>query len=412
MIKQLYPSQVQTPAQGELAVFRNKENGHRYYMRSNRSIVKMDDQVNGETFNLYEKNIVRVINLTEDSMEILDTEGTGINLVTIKFCCVPSVPTTQGVPMAGGGGGGGRRGRDGSPGATGPTGASGGPIGPTGATGNTGPTGSIGPMGATGVGTTGATGFTGPTGPTGPTGNTGATGSTGATGVTGNTGSTGATGSTGPSGATGATGSGATGATGNTGATGASGATGATGATGQAGSSGIIPFSTGIILSGPTVVQASPRLMGFGSSTVETIDGSGESTIPTEAGGFAFPIPFSGAVLNLQVSCDLRAVSTTPVMTGTYIFTVFVSPSSPNNGTNHVASPYVTTAFTSSVTFTGITGGATNFQAATNLNVGFLLVTQGDRVGIRIRAADAATDTFAASITDISFSATLQYVIS
>ena len=164
MIKQLYPSQVQTPLNGQLTVFRNKENGHRYYMRANRSIVKMDDEVNGETFNLYEKNITRVINLTEDSMEILDTDGTGIDLVTIKFCCSPSVPTTQGVPMAGGGGGG-RRGRDGATGATGPSG------GPTGATG---PTGIIGLQGVTG-----ATGAFGGTGPTGATGSTGAAGSGG-----------------------------------------------------------------------------------------------------------------------------------------------------------------------------------------------------------------------------------------
>jgi hypothetical protein len=84
-----------------------------------------------------------------------------------------------------------------------------GAVGATGHTGNTGATGNTGNTGATGAGNTGATGGTGATGATGNTGNTGATGSgntgatggTGATGNTGNTGGTGATGATGPTGA-------------------------------------------------------------------------------------------------------------------------------------------------------------------------------------------------------------------
>ena len=312
-----------------------------------------------------------------------------------------------------------------------------GPAGPQGPTGPTGGTGATGNTGATGP--SGATGNTGPTGPSGATGNTGASGATGATGATGNTGASGATGrtgATGPSGATGNTGatgatgpSGVTGATGETGATGPSGIgaagldgaagdtgplgpTGPEGAAGPAAAGGTIPFSTGVILSGPTVVSAAPILMGFGSSAVETIDGAGESTSPPEAGGFAFPIAATGTLSNLQISADLLVASVTSINTLglQYDFTVFVAPSIPNNGIDHVAAPYVTTTFTGSLRFgapnTVITAGT--FRAATNLISGPLAVNTGDRVGIRIRTL-AATDPSAADITQLSFSATLLY---
>src|ERR1700736_3305395 len=109
----------------------------------------------------------------------------------------------------------------------------------------------------------------GPPGPTGPTGATGATGPAGAMGATGARGAMGATGT-----------SGTPGATGPQGATGIAGPTGPTGPGG-----GLIPFSTGIILSGAAVVSAAPILMGFGDHTVEVIGSNGESTTPPEAGG-------------------------------------------------------------------------------------------------------------------------------
>lgn len=153
--------------------------------------------------------------------------------------------------------------------------------------------------------------------------------------------------------------------------------------------------------------------MGFGSSTVEVIDGSGESTMPPEAGGFAFPIPFPGTVQNLQISADLLVASVVSINTLglQYDFTVFLSPSVPNNGIDHPAAPYVTTPLTSSLRFgfpnNIITAGT--FRAATNLNVGgSLVVAAGDRIGIRIRTLQA-TDPSAADVTQLSFSATLSY---
>lgn len=175
----------------------------------------------------------------------------------------------------------------------------------------------------------------------------------------------------------------------------------------------MITFSTGIILSGPTVDNAHPRLMGFGSSTVEVISG-GESTSPPEAGGFAFPIPFDGTVQNLQISCDLLVASVTSINVTplTYVFTVFRSPSAPNDGTAHLAAAYVTTLLTSSVTFGGAASPigplvAGKFYAATNISLGSLVVATGDRIGVRVQTA--LPDSSAADITQLSFSATLSY---
>jgi hypothetical protein len=174
----------------------------------------------------------------------------------------------------------------------------------------------------------------------------------------------------------------------------------------------LIVFSTGPTISGATVVSAAPVLMGFGSHTVEVIDGSGESTMPPEEGGFAFPIPFSGTIQNLQVSVDLLVASVASINTVglQYDFTVFVAPSLPNNGIDHIASPYVTTSLTTSVRFgfpnTVETAGT--FRTSTNINTGSLSVNAGDRVGVRVRTL-GATDPSAADITQLSFSATLSY---
>ncbi|NOU66551.1 hypothetical protein GC096_21135 [Paenibacillus sp. LMG 31461] len=339
-----------------------------------------------------------------------------------KCNCPPGPPGPEG-PR-------GPQGPTGSQGAAGPTGAS----GPTGATGAKGATGPEGPRGHKGQeGPEGPRGHKGPEGPAGPRGHQGpegpagtpgSIGPTGATGVAGPavpgpegpegpTGPTGTAGTVGATGATGATGpAGVVGPTGLTGATGTAGITGPTGATGPAGAGGLIPFSTGIILSGATVVSAAPILMGFGNHTVEVIDGSGESTMPPEAGGFAFPIPFNGTVHNLQISADLlvasvASINVTPLI---YDFTVFRAPSAPNNGVSHIASQYLTTPLTSSLSFggPGNTVIAGTFYAATNINLGTLGVVVGDRIGIRIRT-NVASNPSAADITQLSFSASLSY---
>ncbi len=152
--------------------------------------------------------------------------------------------------------------------------------------------------------------------------------------------------------------------------------------------------------------------MGFGNSTVEVINGSGESTMPPEAGGFAFPVPFDGTIENLQISADLLVASVVSINTLglEYEFTVFRAPSVPNNGVDHISAPYVTTPLSSSVRFgfpnNTITAGT--FRTATNLNTGSLEVSAGDRIGIRVRTVQE-TDPSAADITQLSFSASLSY---
>lgn len=175
---------------------------------------------------------------------------------------------------------------------------------------------------------------------------------------------------------------------------------------------GLIPFSTGVILNGAAVISAAPVLMGFGSHTVEVINGSGESTNPPEAGGFAFTVPFTGTIQNLAISADLlvASVSVINVFPLTYNITVYLAPSLPNNGISHLSSSYVTTPLTSSLTF----GGPGNlvfpgtFYTATNINTGSIAVTAGDRIGVRIRTAQFS-DLAANDINQLSFSASLFY---
>ena len=174
----------------------------------------------------------------------------------------------------------------------------------------------------------------------------------------------------------------------------------------------LIPFSSGIIINGATVISAQPRILGFGSNTVQTIDGSGESTNPPEAGGFSFVVPFSGVIQNLQVSTDLFVASVSAINTIglQYEFTVFVSSSVPNNGIDHASTPYVTRPLTTSVRFgfpkTVITAGT--FRSATNINTGSLTVNAGDRIGVRVRTLQS-TDPSANDVSQLSFSASLTY---
>jgi hypothetical protein len=172
----------------------------------------------------------------------------------------------------------------------------------------------------------------------------------------------------------------------------------------------LIPFSTGIVLNGAAVVSAAPILMGFGSNTVETINGSGESTIPSEAGGFAWVVPAAGVISSLAISADVLVVSTTSinVIGLIYDFTVFRASSPTNSGNDQVATPYTTTALASSLTFGSSTITAGTYRSATNLNAGSLNVVAGDRIGVRVRTR-AATDPSAADTTSLCFSASLTY---
>ncbi len=176
---------------------------------------------------------------------------------------------------------------------------------------------------------------------------------------------------------------------------------------------GLIAFSSGSVMNGAGVVSSAPILLGFGNRTVAVVNGAGESTIPPEAGGFAFPVPFDGTIQNLQVSVDLLVASVMSInLLGLqYDFTLVRAPSFPNDGIDHPASPYLTTPLTASVRFgapfTSVLPGT--FRTATaNIN-GPFPVNAGDRIGIRVRTSPS-TDPSAADIAQLSFSATLSYV--
>jgi len=174
-----------------------------------------------------------------------------------------------------------------------------------------------------------------------------------------------------------------------------------------------IAFSTGPILSGANVLSSAPVLMGFGNHTTETVNYSGESTSPPEAGGFSFTVPFSGTIKNLQVSADMLAASVNAInFVGLrYDFTVFVSSSLNNAGVAQPSSPYVTTPVTTSVWFgfpyTTLSAGT--FYSATSINTGSISVNAGDRIGIRIRTLQSS-DISASDVTQLSFNASLSYV--
>jgi hypothetical protein len=177
-------------------------------------------------------------------------------------------------------------------------------------------------------------------------------------------------------------------------------------------SSGIIPFASGIIRNGPTVVSAAPLLIGFGSSTTEVTDMSGESIQPPEVAGFAFVVPYDGTIQDLQVSADLLAASVVAINTIglVYDFTLLRSPSFPNNGFDHAAAPYVTTPLTSSLSFgfpfSTITAGT--FRSASNISPGILFVQAGDRIALRVRTQQV-TDPSASDVSQVSFSGSVTY---
>jgi hypothetical protein len=267
---------------------------------------------------------------------------------------------------------------------------------------------------------------TGPTGPTGAavtvTGPTGATSTvTGPTGATSTvTGPTGAASTvTGPTGAastvTGPTGAAST-VTGPPGA--ASTLTGPTGAAstvmGPTGPTTPFVFSSGVVLSGAAVTSAAPILLGFGNNAVETINvGTGESTLPPEAGGFAFPIPSQRTFTTLTVSADLLATTAASINSIglQYDFSVFVSAAPNLLGNDGTTIPYTTTLATAPVKF-GFLAGTTVTPGTyrTSVNVVTitppLVVSAGTRMGVRVRTLQSV-DASAANVTSLSFSASL-----
>jgi len=276
-----------------------------------------------------------------------------------------------------------------------------------------GPQGEIGPQGPQGD-----QGGLGPQGPQGDQGELGPQGDQGGLGPQGPQGDQGEIGPQGPQGDQGEIGpQGPQGDQGEIGPQGPQGDQGEIGPQGPQGESaadgGLIAFSSGILITSQ-VTSVTQILMGFGSSTPDMdIDAMGESTVPPIPAGFSFPVPFDGTVQNLQISADLFTAANVAAINAIglqYDFTVFRSPTLNNDGIDHPASPYTTTALTSSVRFgfPNTTVSPNEFRAATNLNTDSLVVAAGDRIGVRVRTF-AGSDTAAANVSFVSFSASLSY---
>ncbi|HSW76861.1 MAG TPA: hypothetical protein VLG50_07435 [Candidatus Saccharimonadales bacterium] len=167
------------------------------------------------------------------------------------------------------------------------------------------------------------------------------------------------------------------GPTGPTGIAGTAVNTGATGPTGPAVGT-LIPFSSGYIISPLAISLTSDLVMGFGSSFSPA-----STLVATQMGGYSFPIPFDGTITSMEISADLIILLAPQPQTITYTFTVYVSSSTNNVGTSFVTNAYALTGLTGTLVFTM---GAAGSYSASNLIIGALAVSAGDRVGVIVEA--------------------------
>lgn len=167
----------------------------------------------------------------------------------------------------------------------------------------------------------------------------------------------------------------------------------------------------------PALISTLPILLGDGEYVFESVDGNFQSTNPVQVGGYSKPIPFDGRLKNLEVSMDILVASlgdgsNLNTLGEQYDFTLLVSRSPPNNGTDHVAFPYLTIPLTASLRF-GLAAGNANvtapsFRAASNISLSSYQVYAGDRVGIRVRA-NPTYDAAAPDVSVLSFQASVAY---
>ena len=167
----------------------------------------------------------------------------------------------------------------------------------------------------------------------------------------------------------------------------------------------------------PIFTSTVPILLGDGEYVFENVDANYQSTDPVQVGGYSKPIPFDGRIKNLEVSMDifvstLDSDSNLNNLGEQYDFTILVSRSPPNNGTDHPTYPYLTIPLVTSLRF-GLAAGNPNvttpsFRAASNINLSSYQVYAGDRVGIRVQA-NPAYDAAAVDISRLSFQVSLAY---
>jgi len=247
-------------------------------------------------------------------------------------------------------------------------------------------------------------------GPQGPQGSTGAQGPAGgaqgpqgAQGPLGNTGFQGITGVQGPQGAAG-------GAQGPQGPAGAQGNAGAQGAAGSGGG-GLIPFSSGVMVPAD-VTSTSPIVIGFGNRRVIAapgLAGPPATTSDLMATQYAFSIPATGTLQDLQVSVDAHFVANTAQTTLTYTFTLYRSASTNASPGPDLLNAYVTTGLAATATFpsTTITTFPTGaYLTASGHAIGPAAVTLADRVVLYIVSNQATTPP---ALDEIAFCACVTY---
>jgi hypothetical protein len=252
----------------------------------------------------------------------------------------------------------------------------------------------------------------GPEGPTGPRGREGREGERGPRGFQGFQGPPGPSGPSGSSvvGPSGPSGSSVVGPSGPSGSSvvGPSGPSGPSGSVTAA--RGIIPFSSGIVVPA-SITTSSPIVIGFGNNRVIAapgLAGSPATTSDAMATQFAFSIPVTGTLQDLQVSVDAHFKPNTAQTLLTYTFTLYRSPSTispPDTG----LTAYATTGLTANATFSAASGlifPTGSYRTASGNATGPANVTAGDRVVLYIVSNQATTPP---ALDEIAFSAAVTY---
>jgi hypothetical protein len=166
----------------------------------------------------------------------------------------------------------------------------------------------------------------------------------------------------------------------------------------------MIVFSSGAIVNA-TVRASPPTVMGFGNNQVVTPVSS-----PVQFGQYAFPVPLDGVIYDLSGSIDSHFAPATAQVPWTYIWTVYVSPSSGSGSPDVPTINYVSTGLTTSVTLpqttTSTFSAPGEYVSGSNLTLGPVSVNAGDRLVMVLTSDQPGTPP---AVDFIGFGASLFY---
>ena len=166
----------------------------------------------------------------------------------------------------------------------------------------------------------------------------------------------------------------------------------------------MIVFASGAIVNA-TVRASPPTVMGFGNNQVVTPVSS-----PVQFGQYAFPVPYDGVIYDLSGTVDSHFAPNTAQVPWTYIWTVYVSPSTGSSIPDVPTINYVSTGLSTFVTL-GATSTTTfpapgQYVSGTNLTGGPVTVNAGDRLVMVLTSDQPGTPP---AIDEIGFGASLFY---